>query len=159
MEHLSQLRRTGLFESRAPRYTSYPPATQFRPTVDGTVVAGWMEALDPGTPVSLYVHVPFCRRLCWFCACRTQGTQSLKPVADYVQAPLTELRQLRARLPQGITLSRLHWGGGTPTLLTPACWPMLSTRRSRSARGPNSRSRSTRPRSTPPGWRPWCGRG
>ncbi|MFN4061982.1 MAG: oxygen-independent coproporphyrinogen III oxidase [Paracoccus hibiscisoli] len=126
MEHLSQLRRTGLFESRAPRYTSYPPATQFRPTVDGTVVGGWMEALDPGTPVSLYVHVPFCRRLCWFCACRTQGTQSLKPVADYVQALLTELRQLRARLPQGITLSRLHWGGGTPTLLTPALIALLA---------------------------------
>ncbi|TJZ93453.1 oxygen-independent coproporphyrinogen III oxidase [Paracoccus gahaiensis] len=120
MEQISQLRRAGLFEARAPRYTSYPPATQFGPGVDGDLVGDWMGAILPGTAVSLYVHVPFCKRLCWFCACRTQGTQSLAPVAAYVETLLVELRQMRRRLPQGVVLSRLHWGGGTPSLLTPA---------------------------------------
>lgn len=126
MEHLSQLRRAGLFQARAPRYTSYPPATQFRPDVDGALVGSWMDAVAPGTRMSLYVHVPFCRRLCWFCACRTQGTPSMKPVHAYVDTLLTELRQLRRRLPEGVTLSRLHWGGGTPTLLTPALIRLLA---------------------------------
>ncbi len=61
--------------------------------------------------------MPFCRRLCWFCACRTQGTRSEEPVRAYAQVLKAELALLKARLPRGITLSRLHWGGGTPTLL------------------------------------------
>ena len=63
--------------------------------------------------------MPFCRRLCWFCACRTQGTATGAPVAAYVETLKAELALLRAHLPRGVTLSRLHWGGGTPTLLAP----------------------------------------
>ncbi|MGR3250354.1 MAG: oxygen-independent coproporphyrinogen III oxidase [Paracoccus sp. (in: a-proteobacteria)] len=118
MEHLSQLRRAGLFQSRAPRYTSYPPATQFK-AVDADLVGGWMAAVPQGARISLYIHIPFCRRLCWFCACRTQGTQSAEPVRAYVATLQAELLALRHRLPHGIGLSRLHWGGGTPTLLPP----------------------------------------
>lgn len=80
MSYISQLRRLGLFDARVPRYTSYPPATQFGAAVDGPRAADWIEAVPAGAQVSLYIHVPFCRRLCWFCACRTQGTQSLDPV-------------------------------------------------------------------------------
>jgi oxygen-independent coproporphyrinogen-3 oxidase len=74
----------------------------------------------PGSRVSLYLHVPFCRRLCWFCACRTQGTQSDAPVQAYLETLKAELALLGRHLPAGVTLSRLHWGGGTPTLLSPA---------------------------------------
>ena len=56
--------------------------------------------------------------MCWFCACRTQGTQTAKPVADYVETLKAELKLLAEHLPKGIRLSRLHWGGGTPTLMT-----------------------------------------
>jgi len=63
------------------------------------------------------MHVPFCRRLCWFCACRTQGTQSDDPVRAYADVLLAELALLKAKLAPGVTLSRLHWGGGTPTLM------------------------------------------
>lgn len=119
MDSISQLRQLGLFDARVPRYTSYPPATQFRPDIGADTVAGWLSAIPAGGQISLYVHVPFCRRLCWFCACRTQGTQSLNPVRAYTETLLAELAQLRARLAPGIRLSRLHWGGGTPTLLPP----------------------------------------
>ncbi|PHQ70435.1 MAG: oxygen-independent coproporphyrinogen III oxidase [Paracoccus sp.] len=117
MSTLSQLRQLGLFDARAPRYTSYPPATQFSTAVDPARVTGWIDAVPAGAQISLYIHVPFCRRLCWFCACRTQGTQSLDPVHAYVATLLAELAQLRDRMPAGVRLSRLHWGGGTPTLL------------------------------------------
>ena len=56
--------------------------------------------------------------MCWFCACRTQGTQTDNPVVAYVDVLKAELDLLAARLPAGVTLSRLHWGGGTPTLLS-----------------------------------------
>ncbi|TKW68350.1 MAG: oxygen-independent coproporphyrinogen III oxidase [Paracoccus denitrificans] len=119
MEHESQLARFGLFDTRVPRYTSYPPATQFTPTVGGDQVAGWQADIPAGSTISLYLHVPFCRRLCWFCACRTQGTKSDDPVLAYAETLLAELALLKSRLAPGIRLSRMHWGGGTPTLMPP----------------------------------------
>ncbi len=117
MDHESQLARLGLFEARVPRYTSYPTAPQFGPSVGEGAFRSWLGAIAPGSRISLYIHVPFCRRLCWFCACRTQGTTSDDPVLAYVETLTSELRLLAAALPGGVTLSRLHWGGGTPTLL------------------------------------------
>ena len=119
MSNVSQLKRLGLFDSRVPRYTSYPPATQFKTGVNANMVTGWLDSIPEGAAISLYLHVPFCRRLCWFCACRTQGTQTLDPVIAYVDTVLAELALLRRHLPRGVRLSRLHWGGGTPTLLPP----------------------------------------
>jgi oxygen-independent coproporphyrinogen-3 oxidase len=75
-------------------------------------------SISPDSEISLYLHVPFCRRLCWFCACRTQGTASAKPVAGYVETLKSELRLMSDKLPQGVRIARLHWGGGTPTLLS-----------------------------------------
>ncbi|MCC5971359.1 MAG: oxygen-independent coproporphyrinogen III oxidase [Pararhodobacter sp.] len=113
----SQLARLGLFDARVPRYTSYPTAPQFAGGVDGADFAGWLHAIEPSSRISLYIHVPFCRRLCWFCACRTQGTSTDTPVIAYVENLKAELKLLKKALPEGVTLSRLHWGGGTPTLL------------------------------------------
>ncbi|WBU61408.1 oxygen-independent coproporphyrinogen III oxidase [Paracoccus albus] len=117
MEQKSQLARLGLFDARVPRYTSYPPATQFSPAIGPAQVGAWQAAIPAGSAISLYMHVPFCRRLCWFCACRTQGTQSDAPVRAYAETLLEELQLLKSRLAPGIRLSRLHWGGGTPTLM------------------------------------------
>jgi oxygen-independent coproporphyrinogen III oxidase len=120
MEQNPQLARLGLFDARVPRYTSYPTAPQFAGTVGEDEFRSWVGAIAPGSEISLYLHVPFCRRLCWFCACRTQGTSSDAPVIAYVDVLKAELRHLAAILPAGVTLSRLHWGGGTPTMLSPA---------------------------------------
>ncbi|WP_428512945.1 oxygen-independent coproporphyrinogen III oxidase [Roseovarius sp.] len=113
-----QLRRLGLFDANVPRYTSYPTAPHFSDSVGFSTMRDWISAIKPGSEISLYLHVPFCRRLCWFCACRTQGTKSLSPVAAYVETLKAELALLKNTLPEGVTLSRLHWGGGTPTLLS-----------------------------------------
>ncbi len=117
MDRNSQLTRLGLFDARVPRYTSYPTAPQFAGGVEAPQFVNWIEAIPPGGRISLYVHVPFCRRLCWFCACRTQGTSSEEPVRAYADTLKAEIALLKRHLPAGVRLSRLHWGGGTPTLL------------------------------------------
>lgn len=119
MEHLANLRRMGLFDARVPRYTSYPPATAFTQQTGNAFQVSCLQALDPTTPVSVYIHIPFCERLCWFCACRTQGTTTLKPVANYLRVLKQELELLRETLPAGVKMGQMHWGGGTPTILPP----------------------------------------
>lgn len=114
----TQLARLGLFDAKVPRYTSYPTAPHFSTSFASENFVRWIGEIRPGARISLYIHVPFCRRLCWFCACRTQGTQSDAPVLAYLETLKTEIAMLGAILPSGVTLSRLHWGGGTPTLLT-----------------------------------------
>ncbi|MBC58240.1 MAG: oxygen-independent coproporphyrinogen III oxidase [Confluentimicrobium sp.] len=114
----SQLMRLGLFDARVPRYTSYPTAPNFSASVDEAAFGGWIDQIPPASQVSLYIHVPFCSRLCWFCACRTQGTRSAGPVRAYLDTLKEEIAQLGRRLPGGLRLARLHWGGGTPTLLS-----------------------------------------
>jgi len=119
MEQIANLSRMGLFDARVPRYTSYPPATAFSPQTGAAFQVSCIKALDPATPVSVYIHIPFCERLCWFCACRTQGTTTLKPVTNYLRVLKEELALLRATLPAGVTMGQMHWGGGTPTILPP----------------------------------------
>ena len=119
MKTRTQLSRLGLFDAKVPRYTSYPTAPHFSDAIGAQDFVRWIEAVEENSEISLYLHVPFCRKLCWFCACRTQGTATASPVAAYVEVLRAELALLAKHLPKGVTLSRLHWGGGTPTLLTP----------------------------------------
>ena len=72
---------TALLTARVPRYTSYPPADRFGPEVGSAAKTRWLGEIRPGARIALYLHVPFCRRLCWFCACRSQGTQAQAPVS------------------------------------------------------------------------------
>lgn len=120
MEHIDTLKALGLFDARVPRYTSYPTAAVFAPMTGAAFQKAALETLDPNDPVSVYIHIPFCERLCWFCACHTQGTQTLGPVESYIETLEAELEMLRGTVPVGLRMGRLHWGGGTPTILPPA---------------------------------------
>jgi oxygen-independent coproporphyrinogen-3 oxidase len=120
MDKTSELARFGLFDAKVPRYTSYPTAPQFNKSIGQTQTRAWISSVAPGSRISLYLHIPFCRRLCWFCACRTQGTQKTEPVRAYLETLMAEVSMLGRLLPDGVTLSRMHWGGGTPTLLDPS---------------------------------------
>ena len=119
MQTSSQLKRLGLFDARVPRYTSYPTAPHFKPGIGAELLPDWIKAIPENEAVSLYVHIPFCRRLCWFCACRTQGTATAEPVAAYLDSLKQELATIKGLLAPGIKIEHLHWGGGTPTLLQP----------------------------------------
>ena len=103
-----------------PRYTSYPTAPHFKPEFPERTVRDWLGRLSPCDPVSLYLHVPFCRQMCWYCGCNMKLAAKYAPVASYVETLATEVAQTSAALPARMAVSHLHWGGGTPTALEPA---------------------------------------
>jgi oxygen-independent coproporphyrinogen III oxidase len=113
-----------LNEQRLPRYTSYPPATEFR-ALDGALHSGWLGALPAGTPVSLYVHLPFCRQLCLFCGCFTKITSHDEPVKEYLELLLREIAQVRSGIGRRLPVGHIHFGGGSPTILEPADFTRL----------------------------------
>ncbi len=109
-----------LAESRAPRYTSYPTAVQFGPQVNGEIYADWLVALPNGKPVSLYVHVPFCQRLCWYCGCNMQVNRRAELVTDYIKKLDRESELVFWTRGRGLSVSTLHLGGGSPDTLSPS---------------------------------------
>jgi oxygen-independent coproporphyrinogen-3 oxidase len=119
MKYIENLKALGLFDARVPRYTSYPTAKVFSPQIGADFQKTALENLDPKDPVSVYIHIPFCERLCWFCACHTQGTKTLNPVESYIESLEKELDLIRKTVPPGLHMGRVHWGGGTPTILSP----------------------------------------
>ncbi|MBS0362406.1 MAG: oxygen-independent coproporphyrinogen III oxidase, partial [Proteobacteria bacterium] len=107
------------YDGRAPRYTSYPTAVQFSPGVDTQTYRGWLADLPADEPVSIYIHVPFCGRLCWYCGCNTRAVTRHGPIGDYVNLLLDELHALADALPARLPVQAIHLGGGTPNMLTP----------------------------------------
>ncbi|MCC2979509.1 oxygen-independent coproporphyrinogen III oxidase [Sphingomonas sp. IC4-52] len=102
----------------APRYTSYPTALEFSPAVGAADQAAALRGLEAGTSASLYVHVPYCQEICWYCGCNTGATGRPERLAAYVAALAREMRTVGA-LYQG-RISRVHFGGGSPNALSPA---------------------------------------
>jgi len=102
-----------------PRYTSYPTAPHFEADFPEATYRGWLGALDPAEPISLYVHVPFCREMCWYCGCNMKLVKREGPLSEYVATLLKEIALVRAALPGRVPVAHLHWGGGTPTALSP----------------------------------------
>lgn len=105
------------YDGRAPRYTSYPTAVQFTPEVTDATYRAWLADLPVTTPVSVYLHIPFCARLCWYCGCNTRAVSRHEPVRDYVALLMTELSLLEQALPGKMTVGDIHLGGGTPNML------------------------------------------
>ena len=110
---------TRVLSESVPRYTSYPTAPHFHAGVGESHVKSWISQLNAGDAVSLYVHVPFCDKLCWFCACHTKHTRHYEPVAEFLVALHKEIRQVAALMPVGVRVQALHFGGGSPTILRP----------------------------------------
>lgn len=119
MTKIDRLKDAGLFSRNLPRYTSYPTAPQFHEGVTSDSFEKWVKVLPNTSKLSVYVHIPFCERLCWFCACRTQGVKSMTPVEAYLDILKVEIAKLAVTIPEGVTIARMHWGGGSPTILQP----------------------------------------
>lgn len=121
------------YDRRVPRYTSYPTAVQFTPAVQGDRYRTWLGGLDPALPLSLYIHIPFCDSLCWFCGCNTKVVRRYAPIAAYMELVLRELDLVADLLPGSGDTGRhkvchVHLGGGTPTILEPADMERLFAR-------------------------------
>ncbi len=109
------------YDRPGPRYTSYPTAPVWS---EAFGEEDWNAALAradrrPEAPFSLYVHVPFCRTMCFYCGCNVLITRRREKVTAYVDRVLAEARLLAERLPNRRTVRQHHWGGGTPTHLEP----------------------------------------
>ncbi len=110
------------FDIAGPRYTSYPTADRFRADSDGQrhgeVLA--LRAFGPAAqqPMSVYVHIPFCESVCYYCACNKVVTRHHERAAAYVDALEMEMGLVRRRLGARVLVSQLHFGGGTPTFLS-----------------------------------------
>lgn len=106
-------------ERTVPRYTSYPTAAQFTEAVGPCETAAWLAAPAPKDRLSIYVHLPFCAQLCWYCGCHAIIANSYTRVEAYIEQLHAEIDGVSRRLPRHGGVTTLHFGGGTPTLLTP----------------------------------------
>lgn len=100
------------YDRPVPRYTSYPTAAQFSGSVGSAEHAEWLSDLNDGSAV-LYLHVPFCRSLCWYCACNTIAMSRPGTLDAYADALVRELEAVARHAPS-LVLEGIQWGGGTP---------------------------------------------
>jgi len=105
-------------DRNGPRYTSYPTADRFAPTFNAESYQNWVAKRDTTKPLSLYIHIPFCNTLCFYCACNKIVTKDRSKSARYVQYLIKEMEMQAALMPGERRLEQLHWGGGTPTFLS-----------------------------------------
>ena len=108
------------YDRRVPRYTSYPTALQFHAGIDAETYRRWLGAVPAKSGASLYVHVPYCHSLCWYCGCNTKIVARYSPVADFMRRVVREMDLVAAALPGRVLARHVHWGGGTPNILAPA---------------------------------------
>ncbi len=104
--------------SRGPRYTSYPPATEFGPIDSGVVARELAAVTSSPNPISLYMHVPFCRSLCAYCGCNVIPTRDESRGDAYVDQLVTEMA-LVARRHVVSPVAEIALGGGSPNFLPP----------------------------------------
>lgn len=115
------------YDRPVPRYTSYPTAPHFKAIQDEKSIPFWAGSVDENKPVSLYVHVPYCSQLCWYCGCHTKITKRYAPVEDYARLMMREIQILSNILPEGLGVNHIHFGGGSPGLLQASDFEMLMT--------------------------------
>ncbi len=106
------------YGAAVPRYTSYPTAPHFEVRIDAGAYGSWLAALEDSDSLSLYLHVPFCAELCWYCGCHTKVVNQYRPIAAYVDLLAAEIDLVAAAVPGRPRVSHVHWGGGTPTMLS-----------------------------------------
>jgi oxygen-independent coproporphyrinogen-3 oxidase len=104
------------YDRRIPRYTSYPTAPHFQPGVDHVIYRSWLRSLPEQSRCSIYLHVPFCTQLCWYCGCHTSVARDHQPVAAYAELLEREM-ELVAHECGRLRTEHVHWGGGTPSML------------------------------------------
>lgn len=106
------------YDTRGPRYTSYPTALQFGDFSPEDYHACLKKVAESDEPISLYIHIPFCRDICYYCACNKIVTRDLSLAETYMQYLEKEMRLISQSLGKRKSVKQLHFGGGTPTFLS-----------------------------------------
>jgi oxygen-independent coproporphyrinogen III oxidase len=108
------------FDMPGPRYTSYPTADRFHEGFDARAHVKWLDhrdRIEGDKPLSLYVHLPFCASICYYCACNKVITKDHSKSAQYLDYLEKEIRLATSYLPNSRHVTQMHFGGGTPTFL------------------------------------------
>jgi oxygen-independent coproporphyrinogen III oxidase len=106
-------------ERNLPRYTSYPTALAFEAGEGEAAATDWFSSTDPAQVISAYVHVPFCRRLCWYCGCHTTVAREYDRIGAFFAKLDREIDILADHLGPHAGAAHLHFGGGSPNALAP----------------------------------------
>src|ERR1700739_4111540 len=108
------------FDTPGPRYTSYPTADRFIEAFDYATFAAWLRsrAVMPARPLSLYVHIPFCNTICYYCACNKVITRDYRKAVEYLEWLEREVSLVAGYLEPHPAVEQLHLGGGSPPLLS-----------------------------------------
>ncbi|MGM0504633.1 MAG: oxygen-independent coproporphyrinogen III oxidase [Bacteroidota bacterium] len=103
-----------------PRYTSYPPANHFRDDVNEKDYVDLIQRSNKGKPeqLSFYIHIPFCKKICFYCGCNTNPMVNEKAVDEYITAVKKEIEMVTALINPNRLLSQIHFGGGTPNAIS-----------------------------------------
>ncbi len=107
------------YTCQGPRYTSYPTAPQFRQDFQRDQYYNWQnsDGAHKSAPLSLYVHLPFCNDICYYCACNKIVTREKNAARDYLRRLQTEIDMQSRLVGKNRPVTQMHWGGGTPTYL------------------------------------------
>jgi len=108
------------YDRRVPRYTSYPTAPHFHAGITADTYLRWLAEIGDDSPISLYFHVPFCHEMCWYCGCHTKIVRRYEPVGGYAATMAEEVKLIGAAIAADPPVTHMHWGGGTPTILSVA---------------------------------------
>ena len=110
-----------VYNRPGPRYTSYPTAPVWQDNIGPDDLEQFFAQADAAqTPISLYMHLPFCESLCLFCACNVVITKDHSVAPPYLATLKREIEHVSRRVSRERHVAQFHWGGGTPTYLTPA---------------------------------------
>jgi oxygen-independent coproporphyrinogen III oxidase len=105
------------YAGAVPRYTSYPTAPHFSERTGANEYRSWLAALPADARLSLYLHVPYCDELCWYCGCNTKATQKYEPVSTYVAHLINEIDLVCEAVGDKRVADHIHFGGGSPSIL------------------------------------------
>ncbi|WP_444994067.1 oxygen-independent coproporphyrinogen III oxidase [Aliikangiella sp. IMCC44359] len=105
------------YDISGPRYTSYPTALEFSEDYQREDYITCLNSVSTDKSLSLYIHIPFCQNICYYCACNKIITKDKSKSSEYVKYLIKEIQLVSKQL-KAKTLRQIHWGGGTPTYLT-----------------------------------------
>jgi len=117
-----------LLSANVPRYTSYPTALEFRADVAEVAFLDALDNVAPETPISLYVHIPYCQQICWYCGCNTGAVSKEKRLTSYLAALESEIVQVATQLNGRGKVSHISFGGGSPNAIAPVEFVRLTDR-------------------------------
>ena len=117
-----------LLAKPVPRYTSFPTAVEFHEGITAADYAHALDTVEAATPMSLYIHIPYCDQICWYCGCNTGAANKTKRLTAYLQGLESELAMVAKRVGGRGKVRHIAFGGGSPNAIAPVDFVRLLDR-------------------------------